>query len=106
MKILIYALLAIVFFSCDDKKEQLNTKLPECIENIIANEQSFFPLITIRQQEVNGENRYWLNTDARHLDGPEYIVNSSCDTICSYSDRGIPVDCIDQYGGWQIIWER
>ena len=107
MKKLTFVLIIFTFLSCDKKNGNLNSELPECIKNIISNNQVFIPLKTVQIQEVDGEFHYWLNTDARHFDGLESIVNNNCDTICYYCGECSFPNCINRYNeDWQIIWEN
>lgn len=86
-----------------------SSTIPGCVQDIIDEGGSQFETLkTVKSQSIDGTIHYWLNTDARHVDGPEYIVNMSCDTICSYCGFCVLPDCIDSYNEeeWQEIWSN
>lgn len=103
-------LLLLLFISCACKKrEEASPNLPACLKTLVADKQQSASLQTIRLQKIKGEKHYWLNTDARHLDGAEYIVNASCDTVCLICTECIPPECMKKYGDeedWKIIWRK
>ena len=103
-------LLLLLFTSCACKKdEEALSNLPTCLQTLLANQQQSLGLQTIRVQKIKGEKHYWLNTDARHLDAPEYIVNASCDTVCLICTECGPPECMKKYGkeeDWKIIWRK
>ncbi len=93
--------------ACDNSNEMINTEIPVCIQEIIDEPELSSELKTVRIQEANNELHYWLNTDFRHADGIEYIVNSSCDTICSFCGECLPPGCSREYDeNWITIWEK
>lgn len=105
-----FLLLLLLFTSCACKKrEEALSNLPACLQTLVADQQQSVGLETIRVQKIKGEKHYWLNTDARHLDGAEYIVNASCDTVCLICTECGPPECMKKYGAeedWKIIWRK
>ncbi|MEO5906192.1 MAG: hypothetical protein ABIQ11_05665 [Saprospiraceae bacterium] len=101
MKKLTCLILIIFLISCNKKDESIITELPECIELSGA-------LKTVRVQNVKNELHYWLNTDFAQSDGPEYVVNINCDTLCTFCGECIPPNCAKKYDfeSWVIIWKR
>ena len=98
----------LVFGACIEDNPPIPHDLPACVEEITLDTTASLELLAVQAQYVKGELHYWLTTDARHLDGPEYIVNMACDTvcvICGFCDRQ---RCIRNYDNddWEIIWER
>ena len=85
-----------------------NLMVPECIDVLLEDSLIMASMETIRVQVENEEHHYWLNTDARHADGIEFIVNSKCDTVCALCAECIPPDCSKDYeeDEWMIIWEK
>lgn len=102
-KLFLIALLSLILFSCSTKYEG---DLPACIEDIIEQDVNYDPIKTVRVQRISGEFHFWLNTDARHYDGVELIVNENCDTICFMCGECIPPECLEDYkeGKWEIVW--
>lgn len=108
MNKLLLILLLCISYSCKKHEETL-TVLPPCLKTLIADKQRSASLKTIRVQKINGKNHFWLNTDARHLDSSEAIVDSSCDTICGTCGECILPECLRKYGSeddWKIIWRK
>ena len=103
-------LLLLLFTSCACKKhEEALSILPACLQTLVADKHQPAGLQTIRFQKIKGEKQYWLNTDARHLDGAEYVVNASCDTVCLICTECLPPECMKKYGAeedWKIIWRK
>ena len=103
-------LLFLLFISCACKKrEEASPNLPACLKTLVADKQRSASLQSIRFQKIKGENHFWLNTDARHIDGVEYIVNSSCDTVCLTCGECALPKCMEKYGteeDWKIIWRK
>jgi hypothetical protein len=102
--------LLIVFFvlfgvSCTSNYKE---DIPDCIQEIIDNDISPVPIKTIQVQKIKGELHYWLNTDASHWDGGEFIVNNICDTVCVICGECFLPECYDDYdfSAWEIIWEK
>lgn len=98
----------ISLFSC--QKKEVGNKLPQCIEEILEMDQNtmYSPILRVNAQIVGGEQHYWLNTDERHADGPEYILNEICDTVCYLCGECTYPSCLDNYKdeNWETIWER
>ena len=103
----LFIIVLFLIVSCKPE-ESLDLNLPVCIENVIQDSILSKNLITIQLQKINGENHYWMNTDFRHSDGPEYILNNQCDTICGFCGECNPDECINDYKSkkWKIIWEK
>ena len=97
---LLFTLFTMFLYSCEDVPDHY-TDLPDCVLTIVDNT----PQIVIKTQEINGFENYWLNTGANEADGDEYIVSSTCDTLCYYGGWVNP-DCIDEYDseGWTQVW--
>jgi hypothetical protein len=100
--ILLFCFAIFTFIAC--KKEKDCSNLSPCLEAFKSSEEAK----TIRTQTVDGETHYWLNTDARTYDGLEYILNESCDTVCSIGGFRLPLPCESDYDfeDWEIIWEK
>lgn len=99
---LFFILLAFAACKKDDCSSSGN---PDCINDIIENQPS--ELLTVQRIDVGGDYHYWLNTGDNTFDGPEYIVNENCDTVCVFCF--CPYNpCLDAYqsGEWEIIWEQ
>lgn len=105
----IYSLLLSIFASCDkvDSCEKGND-LPHCIqETINKDSSSYAPILSVQRQKIDGDYHYWLNTDARHYDGSEAIVNTSCDTVCWFCGFCVQPACIEKYATtWDTIWTK
>ena len=103
-------LVLLLFTSCACKKrEEALSNLPACLQTLVADKQQSVGLEAIRVQKIKGEKHYWLNTDARHLDAAEYVVNASCDTVCFICTECAPPECMKKYGAeedWKIIWRK
>lgn len=99
-------ILIVLLASCAKSDKEIDTNVPACIQSILDNSNLSADIKTIRVQETNDELHYWINTDARHLDGLEFVFNTNCDTICSLGGF-IPIECTEEYdGNWMIIWEK
>lgn len=100
-------LLSVLWISsaCEKKLHCINSGLPECIEEILANDSIAAPLKTIQVQTLNGEHHYWLNTEATSTDGVEFIINNKCDTVCAFCGECEPPACTWDYKSeWKVIW--
>jgi hypothetical protein len=108
MKISFCVVLSIFLLACDKENTNSHSELPECIQNFVESSQISSTLKTIRSQEVNNEIHYWLNTGFVNIDGEEFVVNNSCDTICYFCSECFPPDCSFSYNSedWKIIWRR
>lgn len=112
MNRIVYVGIFILLLSCIGCGiKDINLRIPDCINGMISDSTitTFNSnLKTVQVQKVDNEHHYWLNTDARHSDRIEYIINSDCDTICSIGGgRGVkPANCLSDYSmeEWVIIW--
>lgn len=100
----------VILFSCskESKNANIDKKLPDCLKEVVKNRDSRRELKRIKVQEVNSELHYWLNTDASQSDGVEFIVNTNCDTICTFCGECFPPECttIYNYEEWITIWKK
>ncbi len=105
MKALYLICISICLFSCNKSGFK---NLPPCVRDYIKDDAQNGTIKTIKVQEVNGENHFWINTDARHIDSGEIIVNSECQTVCWYCGECIYLDCVElyKYEDWETAWER
>lgn len=90
-------------------KPEVSREMPDCIQKILEDSTyRFDPILEVRVQNWRGELTYWLNTDARHYDGVEFIVNNQCDTICTYCGFCEPRPCSKKYPltDWVTIWKK
>lgn len=106
MKAVFFTFSLFFIFSCS-QYENINTEVPTCIQEIIDDSLSYIPLKTVRVQKEDGELHYWLNTDARHWDGGEEIISSSCEIICIFCGE-CTGSCESDYkeDEWIIIWSE
>lgn len=88
------------------KRDRQASALPDCIEQIINDPIRSQTLKTVSVQKIGREFHYWLNTDARHLDGAEVFVNGSCDTICFISEWTNCPDTYYSFDDWEVIWKK
>ncbi len=105
MRALYLICIILFFFSCN--KSDLNN-VPPCIREIVRDDSQDGKIKTVQAQAVNGEIHFWINTDARHYDGSEIIVNSTCQTVCGYCGECVQGECADLYiyEDWEIVWEK
>ena len=96
----ILSFLLIFLFACDKKQEALITDIPECVQAIIDAQ----PSLDIYAQEVDNQFHYWINTGESAVDGTEPILNTSCDTICTFGGWITP-ECYNVYvdSNWQKV---
>lgn len=101
--LLFFCLIILTVIACK-KDDKLSPCLHEKLEAFKASSRAK----TIKKQIVNGEVHYWLNTDDRHLDGTEYILNETCDTVCVLCGDCDPPACLSNYDNdnWKTIWEK
>lgn len=97
----------ILLASCSESNDNGDSNIPSCIQEILDDPVLSSDLKTIRVQENNDELQYWLNTDATFFDGVEFIVNSQCETVCSFCGECFPPLCASDYDfeSWITIWE-
>jgi hypothetical protein len=93
-------------FSC--QKEKIEAGIPECIDGKIELFKNSSNAVSVQRMKQNDEFHYWFNTDARFFDGPEYILNGKCDTVCSYGRIFPSQTCLNYYenGTWEVIWKK
>jgi len=69
-----FVFIVILITSCSSSDEPIDTSLPSCIEEILANPELSEDIKTIQVQRLDNESHYWLNNDIRFVDGIEYII--------------------------------
>lgn len=107
MKNLIFLLAIILIGGCCEPDESNNSDIPNCISEIIENSELSNNLKSVEVQEIDSELHYWLKTDFIESDGREFIVNSQCDTICSFCGFCVQAECASDYDeSWMTIWEK
>jgi len=89
--------------ACDPDEEphtDPSSEVPSCIDTSVLSESA-----QIKTQEVNGNDHYWIDTDANEADGDEYILSMECDTVCYYGGWVDP-ECIEDYDldAWEVVW--
>lgn len=108
MKRLLFVLLSLIFIvsSCH-KKDCDDSEIPDCVQSILDNNDPNEPVVSIKFQEIDGENFYWLNTGAMAYDGFEYIVDENCDTVCQIGGW-FPQECMNNFDNekWGEIWKK
>jgi hypothetical protein len=106
VKYLLPVALLFCFWACKKDEGSQQTQIPSCIQDIIDGAGN--GLLAVKRTEINGENRYWLNTGAMAWDGSEAIVNESCDTVCMLCGFCLPPPCTSDYNNavWETIWEK
>lgn len=97
-------LLLLVITSCKKDIVVIDENLPGCIEEILTDSIDLATLNTIQAVVIDNEIHYWLNTEARHIDGLEFIVNEKCDTVCSFGGFSSTECAAESTDGWQIVW--
>jgi hypothetical protein len=82
--------------------------LPQCIEEMIADTSVTNHLQSIQRTTVGNEQHFWLNSGASAVDGPEFIVNEQCDTVCYWLCFCEPPACADDYdiNDFEVVWEK
>jgi len=100
-----FVFIVILITSCSSSDEPIDTSLPSCIEEILANPELSEDIKTIQVQRLDNESHYWLNNDIRFVDGIEYIINNQCDTVCGLGGF-VPPPCSSDYDNdsWEVIW--
>jgi hypothetical protein len=87
----------LIAVACDDDP---SPSVPSCVDLSELND-----FATIRVQTVDDTDHYWINTGANEADGDEFIVSSSCDTLCFYGGWVDP-ECVEDYdiNAWEVVW--
>ena len=109
MKYLVLILGFLVFTSCKNEDNFVDTSVPSCINDLLDQDVlEARSILTVRVQKLGTDHHYWLNTGFRAFDGIEYIVDTNCDTVCSLCGFCIPETCSEFYPieNWQIIWQK
>lgn len=103
-----YIILSLFLFFIASCTKAASSDLPECIVELLEDEIASAAIKTVRKQKKGGEVYYWLNTDGRHIDGMELLVNSSCQTLCVFCGECLQPECaVDQTEeDWEVIWEK
>lgn len=101
--------LAFIFTFCQKERDCCSPipPLPNCINEMIADTSISNHLISIQMTSVGKEKHFWLNTGASHYDGPEYIVNEQCDTVCYWLCYCKLPACAEAYSlnNFVVVWE-
>lgn len=102
MKYFLLVIVLVFLISCH--KEDLDSTLPPCINEII---QSSLYWSRVESQIHNGQQVYWLKSDVI-ADVQESIINNQCEILCSYCGECEPARCAKKYKNnkWETIWER
>ncbi len=98
-----------LILSCSKEEvKDLDLDVPDCLTVVVIDSIHVEKLKTIKTKFLFEDQVYWLNTDQRHSDGPEYIVNSNCDTICYHCGECVIPDCSLYLGesNWTTIWSK
>jgi len=100
-------LILVIITSCKKNEVVITEDLPICIEEIVMDSIRSAALKTVQAIVAKNEIHYWLNTDARHADGGELIVNQQCEEVCSMCGNCVFPKCLKKYNmeEWQIIWQ-
>jgi hypothetical protein len=108
--------LSVLFMNCNRECESSISncssttppKLPTCFDKYKKDES-----VKRILYKCNGTETYlWINTDWRFTDGPEYMVNIKCDTVCFIPGDFPPPKCITELNlsenpdDWQTAWKR
>ena len=102
-----FILFVCLFTSCTNSEYEVDTTIPDCIQEILNDSIASADIKTIRVQENDGELNYWLNTDFTHFDGLEFVLNVNCDTVCIFCGECYPPSCAYDYEfEWKVIWEQ
>lgn len=108
MKVFLSILVCVfIVYSCKDDNDAQFDCLPACIQNLI--ESPTGPTIkAIKIQKINNTTHFWINTDARHHDGTEDIVDQDCNRLCFFCGECEPPKCLDDYNmnDWKTVWEK
>lgn len=95
-------LTTLLLLSCNTKKSSLNTN------DVVTKYEGHQDIIDIKTIEhPSNEMHYWLHTGHMAYDGPEYIINSKGDTVCSFQGM-VKNPCLDEYrnGEWKVIYSK
>ena len=100
-------ILLFLFSACTKNRVLERSEIPSCIQDLIEEDSEIKSIKTVKSQELNGVNHYWINTDAMHFDGIEIIISSSCDTLCLFCGECLLPPCVNEYTNeWVNIWEQ
>lgn len=105
MRKITFIFLILLCIACKKRDSELSA-LPDCIQKIIKDPVRSRTLKTVRVKKIGQEFRYWLNTDASYIDGPEYFVNGSCDSLCFIADGTNCPETYYSFEDWEIIWRK
>lgn len=103
-------LLVFVFLACNKEDDFVDGRIqtPVCVAALYATTEIAAEngLLAVYRMDVDNEFHYWLNTGAMALDGPEYIIDADCDTVCSFNM--LPPACFSDYKDrdWELVWEE
>ncbi len=102
-----FVLIFVFCVACSKSKQEISRSIPSCIQAVIEDPDLSKDIKTVRVQENASELQYWINTDFTHFDGVEYILNSTCDTVCIMCGECLPPECLEDYSEeWLTIWEK
>jgi hypothetical protein len=101
-------ILLIVCVVAGCNKEAEKGLIEPCLEAKIEEFKASPTAISLKTLKVGKETHYWFNTNARHLDGSEYIINEASDTVCFFCGECDPPDCSKTYwdADWETFWEK
>ena len=85
------------------QKDQLASTIPDCIVEIIENNQAGLAVVRMR---LNHEFVYHMHTGFAWIDGPEFILNSSCDTVCFLGGYFPVNNCGGNLTVVDTVWKR
>ncbi len=111
MKNLFFFLLLTTFIvACNYDDDSIQSTIPDCVKVLFNNGPSQdTSLLMVRRQLQGNEYHYWLHTGNLAFDGPEYIVDEKCDTVCLFCFCPPRTKiCQEDYDDeqWEIVWEK
>lgn len=95
-----------LFFACHKEKDCCAFPESPCLEDLLESFKESPRAVSIQTTQLLDRQVWWLNTDLRHLDGPEYIVDAKCDTVCMLCSECYPPPCMDLLGDWKVVWKK